>query len=77
MSENKPKKDDNLKTYLKFSGIAIQMAVLITLMAYLGSWIDEELELKKPIFTLVLILFAIFGSLFQIIREVIKLGKDD
>lgn len=77
MSDNKPKKDNNLKNYLKFSGIAMQMAITIIIAAYLGRWIDEKLQLKHQIFTIVLILIAIFSSLFQIIREVIKLGKDD
>ena len=74
---NKNQKGTNFNTYLKFSGIALQMAILIIIAAYGGRWIDDELNLNHPIFTIIFILLAIFGSLFQIIREVIKLSKDD
>ncbi|WP_199223403.1 AtpZ/AtpI family protein [Brumimicrobium oceani] len=73
-------KDEDKKrvgNYVKFSGIAIQMGVLITLAALGGNWLDEKQKNEFPIWTLVLTLVAIFGSLYQIIREVIKMGKDE
>ena len=72
-----PKPSSNINTYLKFSGIGLQMAILIVFAAYGGKWLDQKMNLEHPIFTVVLILLAIFASLYQIIREVIKLSKDD
>jgi membrane protein DedA with SNARE-associated domain len=66
-----------VNTYLKFTSIALQMAILITAAAFGGRWLDEKQENEMPIWTLVLILIAIFASLYQIIREVIKMGKDN
>ena len=63
--------------YVKFSAIAIQMGAVITAAALGGNWLDEKQENEFPIWTLVLILIAIFGSLYQIIREVIKMSKDE
>jgi F0F1-type ATP synthase assembly protein I len=71
---------DNKKgvsNYLKFSALAFQMGVLITAAALGGNWLDEKQSNKHPIWTIVLILIAIFASLYQIIREVIKMGKDN
>jgi membrane protein DedA with SNARE-associated domain len=66
-----------VNTYLKFTSIALQMAILITAAALGGRWLDEKQDYELPIWTLVLILIAIFASLYQIIREVIKMGKDN
>lgn len=75
-SPDDPKK--KLEDYAKFSGLAIQMAVLIILAAYGGKWLDEKLENETPGWTITLILFAIFVSLYQVIRAVIKFtDKDD
>lgn len=66
-----------VKNYIKFTNIALQMGIVITAAALGGDWLDEYQENEFPIWTLVLTLIAIFGSLFQIIREVIKMSKDD
>ena len=71
--KNKPQ----VKTYIRFSTIAIQMGIIITAGALGGQWLDEKQGNKFPVWTLVLTLFAIFASLYQIIREVIKMGKDE
>lgn len=74
----KDKKDrPQVKTYIRFSSIAIQMGIVITAGAIGGQWLDEKQGNEFPIWTLILTLFAIFASLYQIIREVIKMGKDE
>lgn len=75
---NKKKKNVSQgKTYIRFSGIAIQMGVVIAAGALGGQWLDEKQGNDFPIWTLVLTLFAIFASLYKVIREVIKMGKDE
>lgn len=71
------KRKNRVKNYLKFSTMAIQMGVLITAAALGGDWLDEQQGNEFPLWTLILTLIAIFASLFQIIREVIKLGEND
>jgi hypothetical protein len=67
----------NVNHYLKFSSIAIQMAALIIAAAYFGKWLDGKQGNITPGWTITLILLAIFASLYQLIKEVMKLGKDD
>lgn len=60
---------------LKYSALGIQMAVIIGLAAWGGSHLDEKYQNKTPWFTIVLILVGIFGSLYLVIREVLKNNK--
>lgn len=71
------KRKQRVKNYLKFSTIAIQMGALITAAALGGDWLDDYQDNEFPLWTLILTLIAIFASLFQIIREVSKMSKDD
>lgn len=75
--DNRRKSKSHVKNYIKFSGIAIQMGIVITAGALGGQWLDEKQENEFPIWTLILTLFTIFASLYQIIRAVIKIGKDE
>ncbi|HLW30532.1 MAG TPA: AtpZ/AtpI family protein [Brumimicrobium sp.] len=76
MTKNKKDKFSS-KSYVRFSTIAIQMGIIIAAGALGGQWLDEKQENDFPIWTLLLTLFSIFASLYQIIREVIKMGKDE
>jgi len=79
MKEKKPEKKSNssLKGYARFSGIAVQMGVIIGLGSWSGVKLDERLNNKTPLFTIILSLSAVALSLYLIIKEVIKMGKDD
>lgn len=68
---------NKFNNYIKFSSLALQMGVLITICALTGRWLDEKQVNTFPIWTLTFILLAIFGSLYKIIREVIRMGKDE
>lgn len=62
-------KQDSLKKYIKFSGLAFQMAITIFLAAKLGGYLDTKLNLEKNIFTAILALLAVIFSLYNIIRK--------
>lgn len=70
-------KRQQYNTYLKFSGIAIQMGVIIGLGSWAGHSLDEKFNTSKPYYTLVLALTSIAVALYLIIKEVVKTGKDD
>ncbi|MCO6494608.1 MAG: AtpZ/AtpI family protein [Bacteroidetes bacterium] len=59
-----------LKDYIKYSGIAFQMIVIICLSAFLGNWIDKHFDNKIPIFTLILSLSGVALSIYQLIRTI-------
>ncbi len=77
-NENPSKKPNNsLNQYARFSGVAIQMGVIIGLSAWGGKKLDEQFNLNKPYLTIVCSLSGVGVALYLIIREVIKMGKKD
>jgi F0F1-type ATP synthase assembly protein I len=71
--KDKPKKSDQLR----FSSLGFQMAITIGLGAWLGTWLDEKYRTEDPYYSIGCILFAIAIALYQVIREVTRMSKDD
>ncbi|MEZ4990443.1 MAG: AtpZ/AtpI family protein [Saprospiraceae bacterium] len=70
--EEEDKKDEIRKTsqsYMKYSGMAIQMGVIILVGTYLGTWLDERFQTKTPWFTVGLALFSIFAALYVTLKD--------
>lgn len=77
-NENPSKKPNNsLNQYARFSGIAIQMGVIIGISAWGGKKLDEYFNLNKPYLTIVCSLVGVAVALYLIIKEVINMGKKD
>jgi len=69
----KPKKHKNsTKAYLKYSGIGLQMFVIIALGTWGGIELNSYLGYEKPIITAMAALFSIFISMFHVYRQVKK-----
>jgi len=79
MAEKKPAdpKKNGPNPFLRFSGLAFQMGILIGLGAWGGTELDAYYQNEKPVFTIILCLAAIAISLYLVIREASKLSKDD
>lgn len=63
--------------YLKFSGMALQMGLIIGAGAWGGTALDDYAQNQKPVWTIVLTLLGVAASLYIFIREAQKLAKDD
>ncbi len=75
MKKPSPVRKSNI--YIRFSSIGIQMGAIIFLFTWLGVYLDDYFQNKTPWLTIVLSLFGVIGSLFLIIREVLKLNQND
>ncbi len=73
--KNKPKTRTN--TFLRFTSLGFQMGITIYLMNLLGVWLDGKYPSKIISYTPVLTLFAVFGTIFSVIRQVIIMGKEE
>jgi len=62
----------NTNNYAKFSALAFQMLGTIVLFTYGGSKLDEWQQNTVPVWTLVLSLLSIAGSLYLFISTVTK-----
>jgi ATP synthase protein I len=67
----------NFNTFARFSTVGIQMGVIIAGFAWLGNFLDEKYLFKTPWWTLGLTLFGVAAGLTLVIREVIKMSKQN
>ena len=57
------------KQYLQFTGMAMEMGVLIFIGVWLGKQIDRWLVLDKPYFMLLLTLLFTVAAIYRVIRS--------
>ncbi len=55
--------------------IPFQMGIIIFLFSSLGNWLDQKKQNETPVFTICLSLFAIFLSLYFVIKQLNNLNK--
>jgi ATP synthase protein I len=63
--------------YLEFVNIAIQMGIIIAAGVFLGIWLDREYPNEYSAFTVGISLLGVFIALYQVIRKVIQMSKDE
>ena len=66
-----------LSKYIRFSGIAIQMGLTIYLGSKLGEWLDSYFLNKNELYFKICTLFAVFLSMFSVIRQVTKISNNN
>lgn len=70
MDNKKP--GPNLKktsSFMKYSSMGIQMMLTILLFVLAGRWADKAIGWRIPVFTLVLSLAGVAGSMYYFIRK--------
>lgn len=65
-----PQKQPNY--FLKFTGMAVQMGLVIGLSAWLGQYLDGYFSNKKPVYTILLSLLGIGAAMYLTIKDLIK-----
>ncbi|MBC8486313.1 MAG: AtpZ/AtpI family protein [Bacteroidetes bacterium] len=70
------KKNDQKKNYLndyaKYSSISLQMLVIILLGVFGGVKLDEWLNLKFPVFTVILSLLSVTIAIYSVVKDLLK-----
>lgn len=74
---NQNKTNTPLNKYLEFVNIAFQMGIIIAAGVLLGIWLDKKFPNDFSGFTIGVSLLGVFIALYQVIRRVIKMSKDD
>ncbi len=64
------KKPKPINTYLKYSGLAFQLLITIGVAGWLGHKLDNYLEIRFPLFMLLLGLGAFGGTIYQLYRSI-------
>lgn len=58
--------------FYRYTTMAMQMMLTMLVFVFAGFYIDKWLELKFPVFTLVLTLAGVAGALYSVIRNLLK-----
>ena len=61
----------NLNSYARYSGIAIQMLVIICLGVF-GGWKLDQLLSFSPLFTVILSLGAVIIAIYHAVKDLLK-----
>lgn len=65
----KPKK--KFDDFIRYSSLAFEMIVIMGIGTWLGTLIDDWLDLGFPAFTLGLMIFSVVGAIYHAIRKFI------
>jgi len=60
-----------LENYTKYSSIALQMAVIIGLGVFGGVRLDQWINWKIPVFTVILSLASVTLAIYYVVRDLI------
>ena len=71
-SDESTEKWTYLKSYGKYSSLVFQMILIVLIGTFGGQELDKLLEMKHPVFTIVLILMSAGLSLFYLFHTLLK-----
>ena len=72
MLKNKKNKKKQLNSYIKYSSLTTQMAVIIAAGAFFGDYLDKKTQSDIPIYTIIFSLFSIFLALYYVLKKIIN-----
>jgi len=75
MPEKKIKKQKQLNSYVKYSSLATQMAVIIAAGAFFGDYLDKKYTSETPTYTIVFCLLSIFLALYYVLKKIINYNE--
>ncbi len=74
--ENQPKKKQpQSRVYLRFSGVAIQMGLIIWAGSELGKWLDGKYPNDDALYTKIITLASVFLAMYLVISEVVRFSN--
>ena len=72
-----PENKNQFNKWLALINIPIQMGIVIFVLSYLGKWLDEQYGNSSNTYTKIVTLIGVFLALYNVIRQVNQLNKDD
>lgn len=69
--------NNKFNKWLALINIPIQMGIVIFAFSYFGKWLDEKYKNPSNIYNTICVLTGVFLALYNVIRQVNQLNKDD
>ena len=66
---------EKFDAYLKYSGMAFQMGIIILVGTYAGKMLDEYFQSERPYLTVLMALFSIFAALYISLKDLFTGNK--
>lgn len=66
-----PKRNPQVDQYLKYSGMAFQLAAVLAVGVWAGTRIDQYFQTDRPYFTALLALLSLFAGLYISLKDLI------
>lgn len=73
----KKKEKSGFSKFARFSSVGIQMGAIIAFFTWLGTYLDTKYQTETPWWTVGLSLFGVIGGLYLVIKEVVKMNRDN
>ena len=72
MPKNKKSKKKQLNSYIKYTSLTTQMAVIITAGTFFGDYLDKANKSDLPVYTIIFSLGSIFLALYYVLKKIIN-----
>ena len=72
---NQKKPQKQLNNYVRYSSLAFQMLGIILVGVFGGMKLDQIIRWEFPVFTVVLSILGVFGSMFFAVKDLLKPPK--
>jgi len=72
MPKNKTTKKKQLNSYIKYTSLTTQMAVIIAAGTFFGDELDKANKSDTPIYTIIFSLISIFLALYYVFKKTIN-----
>lgn len=76
MEQKKINKSKVFRKFLKFSGIGVQLGVMMYLASLLGEKVDDYYRFEKPWTSLFFIIIALIVFVWNLMRQLKKLNNE-
>jgi ATP synthase protein I len=71
-NQEKDKENNGLGNYAKYSGVGIQMVIIILITVWGGIRLDKLFLLETPVFTIILSLLGVAAAIYTAIKDFIR-----
>jgi ATP synthase protein I len=71
-TEETNQENNGLKDYARYTGLGVQMVVIILVCVWGGIKLDKLFGLHSPVFTVILSLLGVFAAIYAAVKDFIK-----